>query len=294
MSRRLVPSRWKIEGAELSAWKDRFYTPFTVHSSQKAFTTQELKQIDWLIAQHKAKMPRNFKRRFSVAFPNRGGYPRRRFKRKKVSIPAAARGYLRQGGYYGKGRGELKFLDTAISDSTLAATMVQFNTVVIPQGDTESTRIGRKCRLKSLSIKGQLTLAGGSTAGQSSAYTVMKVILDTQTNGGTFAATDLLETDVVASFNNLANSSRFRTLKTKKFSMSAGGAAASGAAYIFGEVVRNIDVHIPLNLIIEYDNSATTGAIGTVRSNSLWVVFQGNTAEAVGVDAQARVRFTDS
>ncbi len=188
---------------------------------------------------------------------------------------------------------ELKFLDTDIVDGTIAANMTKFNPQVIPQGDEESQRIGRKVIIKSLSIKGTLQLIASTSGASSSEVLVMKVIHDSQTNGAEFATAQLLEADTFDSYNNLANRNRFRILKAEYFEFSAGGAAPTGAALIFSEVTKVVDCHLKMNISVEYDNSFNTGVIGTVTSNSIWVVFQTLTGELISSNLKMRIRYTD-
>ncbi len=131
------------------------------------------------------------------------GPPRRRTKTERVSQ-------------------ELKFLDTDVVDAQINNTMTFFNPMIIPQGDTESERIGRKVIIKSLSIKGTLTLTGAIATANTSSLVTMKVVQDTQTNKNLFGATDLLETDTFDSFNQLANRNRFRVLKSCTYRFKAG------------------------------------------------------------------------
>jgi len=68
-------------------------------------------------------------------------------------------GYDRTGGSYGRyaGRGaELKFFDTSLSFlfDTTGEVPATGQLVLIPQGVTESTRVGRKCVIKSVHLKG--------------------------------------------------------------------------------------------------------------------------------------------
>ncbi len=122
----------------------------------------------------------------------------------------------------------------------------------------------------------------------------MKVVEDRQTNGAQFAATDLLEADTYDSFNNLANKERFRVLKSVNYVFNAtAGASVASPAVTFGKVIQPVDEHLNLNLPIEYDNSATTGVITSVRSNSIWVVFQASTTNLVQSDIKMRIRYTD-
>lgn len=189
---------------------------------------------------------------------------------------------------------EKKFLDTALSDATLASAMTFNNICVIPQGDTESQRTGRRVTVTAIMVRGSLTLLGATDVTNTSTQVRMRIICDTQTNGAQFAATDLLESDAINSFANLANRSRFVVICDKLWNLSAGGASATGAAYAFSERVVPIEVYKQCSIPIEYDNSVTTGAIGSVRSNSLWVVFQCSTGEIIASSATCRIRYTDA
>ncbi len=188
---------------------------------------------------------------------------------------------------------EVKFLDTTISDGTLASTMVHFNICVVPQGTDEQQRVGRKILVRKVHFKGVLTLINSTDITNTSNVVKVMVVQDKQTNGAQFAAAQLLETDVIASFNNLTNRSRFRVLRTEYFTFSQPGGVATGAAFALGEVSRWVNINVDCKVPIEYDDSASTGAITTVRSSSLWVLFQTSTSETMAVSGQARIRYLD-
>lgn len=207
-------------------------------------------------------------------------------------LPPSLAGYYRRSGYYGGI--ERKFLDTAFADATLAAAMTFYNPMIVPQGDTESQRIGRKITITSLHLRGSITLLNATDVTNTSTQFRMRVVVDKQCNGAQFAATDLLETDAINSFSNLANRNRFMVLYDKTKELSSTGGTATGAAYSFGEVIRKVDCNLKMNLPIEFDNSATTGAITTVRSNYLCVVMQSSTGEIINMSIQARIRYTDN
>ncbi len=188
---------------------------------------------------------------------------------------------------------ELKFFDTDIVDANIDATMTFFNPQILIQGDKETERIGRKVIIKSLSIKGELKLNAQTTATTTGCLITMKVVHDSQTNKAQFAATDLLAADTFDSFNNISNKNRFRILKSCTYEFSAGGAAPSGAALIFSQKSRYVDEHLKMNIPIEYDATAATGAITTVTSNSIFVVFQSSTTNLVSSNMKMRIRYTD-
>ncbi len=229
----------------------------------------------------------------------RGRAVARRTRRRMVrgQVPYAQRGFLRTGGFYGRyagAGGEQKFFDTDVNDAVISATMTINNLTIIPQGTTESTRIGRKIRISKVLWKYNVLLSAATAAASTSDILKMFLVQDTQTNGAAFVAADLIDTDVMDSFNNLANSSRFKVLWSRTVPMVCGGGAApSGAALVFAEGRDWVIGSKKCNIIIEYDNTATDGTIGTVRSNNLYWCTQSTDAACVGVGT-LRLRFSDA
>ncbi len=194
-------------------------------------------------------------------------------------------------------RGETKFLDTDLDAvfGTIATTMESANLNIIAQGSTESQRIGRKVVLTRVDCKGIMTLPAATADTNTSEIVRLLLVCDKQTNGAAFIGTDIWETDNYRSFNNLANSKRFRVLQSKTFVMNATAGSGRGSTdtLSFAESVYEWKMGVNLNLPIEYDNSATTGAVTTQRSTSLWLVSQATTGLAIMSVSNARVRFAD-
>ncbi len=229
-----------------------------------------------------------------------GGYAYRQVKtgRRKKYKATFRKGYNRTSGYYGRYTGinaEHKFLDTSTTDATVTSAMKKFNLCVIEEGPGESKRIGRKVRVKNIHYKGTLTIPSQSdTFAFSSAHCVVRLVQDKQTNGAEFGATDLLETDSFLSFNNLANSKRFRVLFTKYVTLvSPSVAATSATVFNTSEDSTWVNFNIPCNIELEYDNTATTGAISTMRSNSLWITFSTSDNELLAIGGTVRIRYSD-
>ena len=116
---------------------------------------------------------------------------------KRANAIAAARGYVRSGGYYGRfaGRGaEHKFLDTGLTgtfDTTgevLPGGGTSTGLNLIAQGTTESNRVGRKCVITKILIRGHVTTA--ST--EANNIIRMLLVLDKQANGAYPAYADVL------------------------------------------------------------------------------------------------------
>ncbi len=215
-----------------------------------------------------------------------------------TAMTSSQRGYVRREGYYGRynragaARGEKKFLDTNIGTAvgTVGAVMDVADCTIIASGTGESERIGRKITLHSVAVNGFLTL-GPTVVDVANTSTVvsMRIIQDSQTNGAKFVGTDLQETDTYTSFNNLVNSGRFRTLHKQTFELVS---KAGATAIVWGEDVRDVSAHVPLNIPIEY--SSTTGAVTEVRSNNIYIVFQSSSGNLATFTGFCRVRFTDS
>lgn len=217
--------------------------------------------------------------------------PMRGRKRTVSVVPRPLQGRYR----YSRPDFEKKFLDTDLGTiDTVGQALEKVNLNVVPQGDAESERNGRKITVRNIYVKGTLKLNAATAATSTSTVIGLMIVVDTQTNGAAFAATDLLEADEWVSYRNLANQTRFKVLWKKDISLSSSGATATGAAYAFGENIRAFKKGIKCNIPIEYDNSATTGAVATQRVNSIHFVAHSTKNNLVTLDGTARIRFTDA
>ncbi len=224
-----------------------------------------------------------------------GAMRRTRPRFRRVPQRAFRRGFDRTGGFFGRfaQKGELKFHDLDIDDATVAsgATIVQDSCNKIAQGVTEITRVGRKCTIRSINWRFQVsTNAQSNTA--SPATEVVRVILylDKQANGATAASGDIVETDDFQTFNNLANKSRFRTLMDRTYPLQL--MAASGADATAEWAGENLtDTFFKrVNIPIEFDS--TTGAITEIKSNNIGVLILGKQGLAT-FSSKMRLRFSD-
>jgi len=217
-----------------------------------------------------------------------------------IAKTPALRGYARTGSAYtakyrygASPTGEVKFLDTATAflfDTTgeVPATG-QLN--LVPQGVEESQRVGRKITIKSINIRWVISAGAGTTASDTLR---LMLVQDTQANGA--AATysgvgGVLESDTVTAFRNLENSNRFIVLKDWFFSLNP----TAGIVGAFNSTQKSITFNKKCNIPIEFDSSASTGAIGTIRSNNLFLLARGGVVDdgyqCTGV---VRIRYTDN
>jgi len=216
------------------------------------------------------------------------------------------RGVMRTNGFYGKfnrpGGVELKFLDTALSglvDNTAEIPATGGQLCIIPQGNTQSTRIGRKVMIRSIHIKGMVrqevtTYKALTDAAVETAH--IYVILDTQCNGAAATIGDsnsgvFTTSNLNTGFRTLSNSGRFKILKHFVFNMQP-VAGVSGALFAG---VKHFDWYHKCHIPIEYDASGTDGAITTIRSNNIFVAIGGSGVndDAFTVNAATRIRFSD-
>ncbi len=190
--------------------------------------------------------------------------------------------------------GEKKFFDTDVDDATITAAMTINNLTVIPEENGESDRVGRKITITDIYWKYIIRLPGATAVISTSDVVKLMLVQDTQTNGAAFTALNLLDTDVWESFRNLSNGKRFNVLFSEDIRVVAHSGSGRGTTdtLAFGEdrtfAVGSRKVKIP----IEYDNSATTGVITSVRSNNIYWVTQSLDGICIGVGT-VRLRYTD-
>lgn len=252
----------------------------------------------------------SFKRKISYAGrtyrPSPRGYSRARAQGK--AMMPYQRGYLRRGGFYGRfnvggryrggpngGGGELKFFDLDLDKITVATAGTLTDSInKIPQGTTEITRIGRKCVIKKIGWKWEATkktFDAQAIASVSDSIRIM-MYLDKQANGATAAVTDILEDADFQSFNNLANSGRFRILYDKQYVMNSVSLASDNAAVVSSQAwKRRGSFYKNCNIPIEF--SGVAGAMGEIRSNNIGVILITENAQ-VDFTSKIRIRFTDS
>lgn len=215
----------------------------------------------------------------------------RPYKRAK-SARAVANEHAKMRGRLAALKPELKFFDTALTETQFATTAaVSFPSLnLIPQGVTESTRVGRKCTIKKLHLNFRLTKDASATLAGTDTVRVI-VYVDKQANGAAATAADILEvTTDTFSYRNLANVNRFRILKDIKYQLNAQAAAGDGttnSSVVYGKYYQ---CSVPLDLPIEFDS--TTGAITEIKSNNIGILMIDENAGS-DLKGRARVRFYD-
>ncbi len=206
-------------------------------------------------------------------------------------------GYARTAGYFGRftGRGaiEHKFHDLNITDASIAqgGTIIQDSCNLIAQGVTEVTRIGRKCTIKGINWRFNISL--DTTTNMDTARETIRIILylDKQANGVTAATGNILETSNYQSFNNLANKSRFRTLMDRSYDLNALGGAGDGTSNdTMGREISD-SFYKKCTIPIEFD--AVGGVMTAIKSNNIGVLILAKNGAVAVFESKMRLRFTD-
>lgn len=182
---------------------------------------------------------------------------------------------------------ETGFVDTALAgyacDTTGSITLL--NTVA--QGASVNQRVGKKILLKSL--QAHANLSAGTTATVNDC-TVL-IVYDKRPVGALPAITDVLNTVNSASFNNDANSGRFRILK--RWDAVTVGNSTTPAT---GQEIIEGDFYLNLRDLPTTFKAAGTGAIGDQEEGSLLLITCGSNVAgttAATFAAGFRLRFHD-
>lgn len=216
------------------------------------------------------------------------------------AVPQFKRGYDRTAGYYGRfsgPAGELKFFDTALSFNidTTAEVPATGQLALIPQGQTQSTRNGNKCTIRSINVHGVLRFVPGAS-GSADAVVYMYVIQDTQANGAAPSVGDantgiFTSADLSLANMNLVNAGRFRILKKWVIPFNVG----AGVTTAYNNMSRPFTFYKKCSIPMLYDASADTGALTTIRTNNVFMVAgcvsQDDTISCAGT---CRLRYSDS
>lgn len=209
---------------------------------------------------------------------------------------AVVPGYTRTGGFYGRFSGpggELKFFDTALSFSVDATGEIPATgqLALIPQGNAENNRIGRKCTVKSIELGGTATWVPAASA-TGGGQVVMYLVQDTQTNGAVASVIDVFESvNLTYALRELANEERFKVLK--KITMTFNAAAGVSGAYAY--VTRSWSIKKRLNIPLEFA-SPPAADITDLKTNNLFLIAGTNSTsdDSVVVQGNCRLRFSDN
>ncbi len=243
---------------------------------------------------------------------HRGAF-RRPFKKRRAPAAPARRfaGYYRREGYYGRfnkpsvmtGGQELKFhdidMDLAPADYSLGIIGNTDSVVKIGQGLTESTRIGRKCVIRSIGWRGDIILDGQSVAGVGVGTTPrLMLVQDTQCNGAAPAVSGIggvLESADWRSFNNLSNKGRYKVLWDRRFTLNTTAGAGNGTANDMSGMRQAFAFYKKCHIPLEFSGVADPAAITELRTNNIFCILILNNGSALTqMQSKFRFRFSDA
>lgn len=209
------------------------------------------------------------------------------------------RGYgggRRSGGYRGRSgtKGpERKFVDTNYSQTqTTDSTLILLST--IPQGITESQRLGREAAITTIQFTNRAVATTLATdVDQMWVRRKLWVVQDMQPNGAAMATTDFLSTDHIDSYRNLDNLARFKVLfhRSDNFVPLAAG---NGTNTDSAQVAIFFKANIKCCIKMEFGDANANGAIDTMERNSVYLltmIDEGASARNLFFQGRLRIRF---
>jgi hypothetical protein len=224
---------------------------------------------------------------------------------KTLSRKTRAVALARTGGYIG-GQKELKFHDEtlsshAVTNSLAAAAALAENATNnqlcgVVQGVSSNQRIGRCMYIKSVYLKGHITLPAASAI-ENNGYLSLWVVEDTQTNGAQMSVTDFLfnpagTTCDADAMQHLQYSDRFKLIAHKVIRFPPRNTFGSTTDAVGAQ---DIPFKVYRKLNIKKEHSGTTAAVGDSTTSSLHVIaIRSDSAHAsTTISYNARIRYTD-
>lgn len=221
---------------------------------------------------------------------------RRRLRR----IRPAQRGYVRVAGNYGRYTGgagvmERKLHDLDLDDAVIASGMNVFGPLLtIAEGNGEEQRVGRKIVVTNIGWRFNINIPNTAVGTETTDTVRVMLVLDKQCNGAMAASTDILAANDWQAFNKLSNTMRFNILMDRTYTINttAGSGRGSTDTLSYGECDMHDSFFKKCSIRIEYDSSATSGTIGSIRSNNI-IALAGSRNGIAGFESKMRLRFTD-
>lgn len=212
----------------------------------------------------------------------------------RARVATTTRAPLRTGGFYGgyyrRGREELKIIDTEdVATGFLSAGAVTLLNGVA-QGTDYTNRIGRKILLKSLLFRMSILPSSGASATTGDVVRVL-IVYDCQTNAAAPAVTDII---TAASYNNpmnLNNRDRFKIIADKFISMGASTYAA-GALTDGSPTAKQFKIYKKFNMEEIFGNTGAT--VGSISTGGIFVLTISLGNQLTNYDFSSRIRFTDA
>jgi 2C-methyl-D-erythritol 2,4-cyclodiphosphate synthase len=177
---------------------------------------------------------------------------------------------------------EYKFFEVTTNESFSNDQIVEDSLIKIAQGDTESTRDGRKIVITGIHFKGYMVL----DANNSGDAVRLVLYVDKQPNGATAATTDYWASinKNGYSFRNLTQTKRFRVLSDKTY-------VINNVASTVTKPIRRIEYNFKVNIPINY--TSTLGAITELQETNIGLM-SSSLGSGVDLDGIWRIRYQDT
>ncbi len=165
----------------------------------------------------------------------------------------------------------------------------------IGQGDTESTRDGRKYIIKSIHVQGTIVrpVAANNTAYPGQALGWIALVWDKQSNGAQLNSEDVYTgTETEFPFRNLQFESRFKVLRFMKYNFSSPEASFDGTNIESGAQSKPFEWNVRMSTPVT--TTGTGATISSISDNSYHVIGGANSASAPlngQISYNSRVRF---
>lgn len=242
----------------------------------------------------------------------KGGYPYSKGSGARMGViqarrlarsTTARRANIRTGGFAAI---EYKFKDTefdinaGITNSIAGSEMGLINSV--DQGDTESTRDGRKIGMTSIHVRGQIFQAAiedNGTVFATNGIVRLALVMDTQANGAAMNAEDCFKEPTagfaLCSLRNLQYTSRFRVLKDITVRLPMMTMAQYGANLISTSgVVQYFEMNYKFPKPQRVTFKGTGSGIADIVDNSIYLLAWTDSVKSnCSMNAVSRVRFLD-
>lgn len=175
---------------------------------------------------------------------------------------------------------ETGYVDTVASPLTFATgTNSIYDLNLISQGTAVTQRVGKKIIWKSMQCRGLISTGSGVSK------CAILIVYDKRPTGSLPNVTDVLNTSTASSFNNDANSGRFKILKRIDFKLNGG--VGNDTNDFLADFYLNLR-----DLPVEF-GAAGTGGVGDVELGSLYVITTGDGAGPTSQALSFRVRYLD-
>jgi len=187
---------------------------------------------------------------------------------------------------------ETGFIDTGIANYALDTTGSIVLIPTITQGASVNQRVGKKVFLKSLQCRG--VAFNNATASVNDC--AMLIVYDKRPTGVVPAITDILVSANSQSFNNDANSGRFRILKRWDFVMLGPLTGVIATQQLTDCTAQEADFFLKLKNLPLVFKAAATGTIADIEEGALYLVTVGDHGAgttASTLTANFRTRFVD-